>query len=147
MVYYISDEAWSGLGGVKLEERIDSDKPFSTGAYDVKENIIKHYEEWLNLHFRIADDRLREFVENREAQKGGRKVFDGTVGRLTTYSLDYPRWKRRFTLPPEVELALAQWTVREQVWRRSRTASTTLLCGIALEMIGRGWITHGERTS
>lgn len=146
MVYYISEVAWRGLGGITQEERVDSEKPFATGVYDVIRNIEANYQAWTapGSHFRIGDEPLRQFVEDREARKGGRYVYDGLLGRLVVYGDDYPRCRRVFHITNVAEEALAQWCEREKIWRRSRIPTQATLASIALEMIGRGWITRDE---
>lgn len=144
MAYYLSEEAWETLGG-NTHEAMWVDPKLKNNVAVVKNTIESNYRAWVQLKFTVTDQALIDLINYRESQytvtpKGERNVFDPAIGRAIFYNGEQPRYKRGFTISSGAVNALAQWAREQQIWHRQRAMNPQGWASLALEVIGRGWI-------
>lgn len=141
-IYYLSD---GSFGNLKRKAKGEAIGTYVEGAVrewikrevvlpkDVVELIEGRREE-------KARKASRSSVERRDRRRvtvGASERYDGVVWQAV-----FGGWERRpheIQVSVGVETALADWYEKQGVVTR-RAASLRTLCGYALELIGRGWI-------
>lgn len=127
--YWLSDDAWGQLVEWNHEERRGG----------VAALIDYRYREWVECKWVMKDEGLVELWRDRLAEGWG-SPLDPVM-----YQAVYREWglrrMRGLNLSERSALGLGLWAEREGIFRRSfeRDIGVVGLCGLSLEMIGRGW--------